>query len=89
VQEQLNNIVKHANASEVYINIINDESHYLLEIKDNGNGFDLEKVRKGLGLTNIRNRAELFGGKVSVLAAPGKGCMLKVILPHAVGQQEP
>jgi PAS domain S-box-containing protein len=82
VQEQLNNIVKHANASEIFVSVFNDEKHFLIEVKDNGNGFDMATVRKGLGLSNIQNRAELFGGRVAVNTAPGKGCLLKVLIPH-------
>lgn len=84
VQEQLNNIVKHANASDIYVNVFDDDDHLLIEVKDNGNGFDLNNVKKGLGLKNIQNRAALFGGKATITSAPGKGCTLKVVLPHHV-----
>jgi len=81
IQEQLNNIVKHACAKKVAITLANDTSSIFLQITDNGVGFDLSRVRKGLGLTNIRNRAELFGGKMEVITAEGKGCTLKVTVP--------
>lgn len=81
IQEQLNNIVKHAEAKNVGISLIDEEAHLLLEIKDDGKGFDLKKTRKGLGLTNMKNRAELFEGKIDILTEPGHGCSLFVYLP--------
>ena len=84
IQEQLNNIVKHAEAKKVSVMLRNDKPYLLLEIKDDGKGFDPKGVRKGLGLTNMRNRAELFGGEVKIVSAPGKGCTLTVKVPHSL-----
>ncbi|HEY1114704.1 MAG TPA: PAS domain S-box protein [Chitinophagaceae bacterium] len=84
IQEQLNNIVKHAEAQKVSVLLRNDKAFLLLEIKDDGKGFDPKGVRKGLGLTNMRNRAELFGGEVKITSAPGKGCTLTVKVPHSL-----
>jgi PAS domain S-box-containing protein len=81
VQEQLNNILKHAAAKNVTIKVQNNKPLLFLEIRDDGNGFDIVKTRKGLGLTNIKNRAELFGGNVEILSAAGKGCAIKVTIP--------
>jgi PAS domain S-box-containing protein len=81
VQEQLNNIIKHAEAKEIFIQLKNTIQSVVLEIKDDGKGFDPQKLRKGLGFTNIRNRAELFGGRLEIVAKPGKGCSLKVSIP--------
>lgn len=86
IQEQLNNIAKHAEAKHVSIVIKNTEKKILLEIKDDGKGFNPKKIRNGLGITNIRNRAELFGGSAQVLSQPGKGCTLKVSLPVSHSQ---
>jgi len=84
LQEQLNNIIKHAMAQNVWINLTSTPHHAKLIIKDNGNGFDPAKIRRGLGLTNIINRAELFGGRVEIATSPGKGCKIKVWIPHAI-----
>jgi two-component system sensor histidine kinase UhpB len=86
IQEQLNNIVKHAQALRVQINLHRTPSALLLEIKDDGTGFDPVKTRKGLGLTNIRNRVELFNGSVAIDSAPGKGCTLRVTIPPITAQ---
>jgi PAS domain S-box-containing protein len=83
IQEALNNIVKHAAATSVNINLVRTERMILLEVCDNGKGFLPEKVRKGLGLTNIRNRAELFNGSVKIKTGPGAGCTVKVAIPYS------
>lgn len=84
IQEQLNNVVKHANAQHVTITLQSKNDFITLVIKDDGEGFDLVQMRKGLGLTNIKNRAELFGGTVNIITTPGKGCTLKVMVPRVV-----
>jgi signal transduction histidine kinase len=61
------------------------ESDVLLEIEDNGIGFDSNRMKRGLGITNIHNRAELFGGKVVFSSSPGEGCAVNIRLPHAAG----
>lgn len=78
VQEQLNNIIKHAEASEVSIKLHENEGILRLLIADNGKGFNVGEKRKGIGITNIMNRAELFNGKVKITSSPGKGCKLEV-----------
>jgi PAS domain S-box-containing protein len=81
IQEQLNNIIKHAQAKNVRVGLSRTADHIILEIKDNGIGFDLSKARKGLGLANITNRADLFGGRTEITTSPGNGCIIKVWLP--------
>jgi signal transduction histidine kinase len=81
IQEQLNNIVKYAGAKEVSILLKTTIQSVVLQISDDGRGFDERKVRKGLGFTNIRNRAELFGGKAEISSVPGSGCTLQVSMP--------
>ena len=81
VQEQLNNILKHASASEVSIVLTCGPKAVELEITDNGKGFKLTSVNKGLGLKNMYNRAELFNGKVTIHTAPSEGCTVSVYIP--------
>ena len=80
VQEQFNNILKHANANRVYIRLENMQDGIELEISDNGKGAEFEKILKGVGLTNIRSRVSLFAGEVIVHTSPGEGFNLKVKL---------
>ncbi len=81
VQEQINNIIRHANAKNVQIKLQTDAEYLILTISDDGNGFDLNTNKKGLGLSNIANRADLFNGKVDINSAPGKGCLVTVMIP--------
>jgi signal transduction histidine kinase len=81
VQEQLNNIVKHAKATRVLIRLSGEQDQIVLTVADNGVGFDVSRHRKGVGITNIISRAELFNGKVEIQSGPGEGCTLMVSLP--------
>lgn len=81
VQEQLNNIVKHAGARRIDISLSNNDEVVKLYIQDDGKGFDPAKVKKGLGLTNMRNRVELFNGMAEIKSKPGKGCLLRISMP--------
>ncbi len=81
IQEQLTNIIKHAEASKVHIQIEATDKSIDLEISDNGKGFLVKKVKKGLGLKSIYSRAEHHNGKVYINSAPGEGCMLSVCIP--------
>lgn len=81
LQEALNNVVKYANASQVWITLYSNDAHLLLTVRDNGCGFDINKTKKGLGLRNILHRVTYQNGKMKMDTAPGKGCTLKVLLP--------
>ena len=81
VQEQLNNIVKHAKATRVLIRLSIEGPNTVLTVTDNGVGFDVSRHRKGVGITNIISRAELFNGKVEISSSPGDGCTLTVSIP--------
>ena len=80
VQEQLNNISKYANAKNVRIACTLDKC-ISLTIKDDGKGFDMAAKVDGIGLRNIRKRAEQFGGLFSMNSRPGKGCSLYIKIP--------
>lgn len=86
-QEATNNVVKHANATEAQVKLMLEEGQASLSIEDNGTGFDLaaavnrNKERKSLGLTSMRERAELAGGKFQVESSPGQGTVVRVIIP--------
>ena len=80
-QEQVNNIIRHADATEIRILLEADAEHIVMFISDNGKGFDPDHHRKGQGLKNIVNRATLFKGRVDIKTAPGKGCALTVHVP--------
>jgi signal transduction histidine kinase len=81
VQEQLNNIIKYAEASMISIELADVNGSYELMIRDNGKGFDPAKKRTGIGLSNIESRVDLLNGEMVLHAAPGEGCELKVLFP--------
>ncbi|HEU4470989.1 MAG TPA: ATP-binding protein [Flavisolibacter sp.] len=77
VQEQLNNIIKYSSASFVSISVkTGSDGQALIEIEDDGIGFDPSAARSGIGLKNIQSRLQVFSGHMSVESAPGKGCKL-------------
>lgn len=80
-QEQLNNIAKYARAELVELGMRVEDHSVVIEIKDNGVGFDVAQTKKGIGLSNIKRRAELFGGSINLFSAPGKGCQLSIKIP--------
>jgi PAS domain S-box-containing protein len=79
-QEQIRNITKYANAKNVTVNIGKINGSLELMIKDDGVGFDPQTVKKGIGLANIRRRAELLDGTMLLDSEPGKGCTLIIRL---------
>lgn len=80
VQEQMNNILKHAKAKEVVIELYRDEI-IRLSVNDNGVGFDTKKKRKGIGIHNIQTRVGLYGGQINIHSEAGKGCQLRIEFP--------
>lgn len=81
LQEQLTNVVKHANAKNLYIAVNFKDNNLELTIKDDGKGFDVQKIKPGLGFQNIRSRVALLNGEVLITSFPGDGCKMQVVLP--------
>ncbi|WEK34198.1 MAG: PAS domain-containing protein [Candidatus Pseudobacter hemicellulosilyticus] len=81
VQEQVNNIVKHARATQAEIELKTNQHIITLNIKDNGIGFDPKKKGKGIGLHNIISRVEMQNGEMEIFSKPGEGCLMKIEMP--------
>ena len=81
VQEKLNNIHKYAKASCVKVVLNAHANAVIMTIEDNGIGFDTDKKKTGVGLTNIINRAESFNGSAKIISSPGNGCQLTIQIP--------
>jgi len=77
----MNNILKHAKASSVHIELSSSAEGVELSISDNGRGFDLTLKKNGIGFYNISNRVKLFSGSLIIDSAPGKGCLLSARIP--------
>ena len=85
LQEILNNIIKHANASRIYIILGYAEATLKLQITDNGVGFNAEGLtadQRGMGLHNIRKRAGIIGGEVAIKSNPGEGAGICIFIPY-------
>ena len=81
IQEQMNNIYKHAQAKTMIIHLKAEDGCLSLSIADNGVGFDTLKKDNGIGLRNIRSRVEFYSGNMNIISSPGKGCRLEVTIP--------
>jgi len=80
-QEALNNIARHAGASNVAVEIARVDGHVDLEVADDGVGFDVGHELRGLGLDGMAERARLVEGRFEVDAAPGRGTTLRLRVP--------
>ncbi len=83
-QEALNNITKHARASNVLIDLMFSGESVCLKIEDDGTGFDLATARSngGMGLRGIEERAQKIGGTLTIESSPGKGTKIIVSIPR-------
>lgn len=86
-QEALHNVVKHAAASRVRIELHRESPDICLVVTDDGLGFDAATASRGghLGLAGMRTRLERFSGRLTVVSAPGKGTRLEISVPTQVG----
>jgi signal transduction histidine kinase len=76
LQEIIHNTIKHANASQLLIEMKRQDNKVLLISADNGNGFDYEqqvKNNNGLGLISLQSRAEVLNSTFNFISEPGKG----------------
>jgi PAS domain S-box-containing protein len=81
-QEALVNIAKHARAKSVKVLLLKAPGGVCLEISDDGRAFDVGAVLDtGLGLNGMRERAEMAGGRFSVVSTPGKGTTVRAEIP--------
>ncbi len=87
VEEAVGNARKHAQASDIWIRMRRDNTDYLIEVHDNGQGFDVNKVqsnydkRGSLGMVNMSERAEVLKAKLSIASAIGQGTRVSLRLP--------
>ena len=83
-QEMLHNVLQHANATEAHLQLLRQDKQIMLSMEDNGSGFQPKPhtLRTGIGLSNIRYRAEdVMKGRVSIESSPGKGTFIAVVVP--------
>ncbi|MEO8406200.1 MAG: PAS domain S-box protein, partial [Chitinophagaceae bacterium] len=81
LQEQINNITKHAEAKNISVTLMADGNFIQLIIADDGKGFDPDTKRKGIGISNMINRIESFNGEMKIESSPGNGCRTYIRIP--------
>jgi signal transduction histidine kinase len=88
VQESLNNVIQHADANAAWVEVRFEAEHFILSVRDNGQGFEAPDqpdvlARRGhFGLMGIQERALLYGGQLTIRSAPGEGTEVIVRLPY-------
>ena len=80
-REALSNVGRHAEATTCRLSLVRDGERAVLEVDDDGRGFDVGAATVGMGLPNLRDRARALGGELSLDAAPGRGTTVRVTLP--------
>ncbi|MDM1370188.1 sensor histidine kinase, partial [Myroides marinus] len=81
VQECLQNVHKHANATECVVQFLNNNNEsFKVIIKDNGQGFDADIVKRGIGFANIKDRIEFMKGKLIIDSKPGEGTVISFVV---------
>ncbi|HNW50515.1 MAG TPA: sensor histidine kinase [Prolixibacteraceae bacterium] len=83
IQELISNILKHANASEVTIQLLKKDKRLNVVVEDNGIGFDVNKVKnkKGMGLRNIESRINSLDGELNIDSGKGAGTTITINIP--------
>ncbi len=91
-QECITNIIKHANAVNMVIELQYDTNRLILRIEDDGRGFEVSKPmnpynpRRGMGLLGIKERIGLLGGSLNITSKPGSGTLIEIAVPMARGE---
>ena len=85
-QEALNNVVKHAEATQVDITLLNEPDRVALHIRDDGRGFDPQAIPAGhMGISIMAERAQKIGADVQIQSQPGRGTEVSVTWPAPTG----
>lgn len=84
LQELLNNAIKHAAATEVLVQVFWENGKLVVNVEDNGKGFDASLLEKaeGMGWKNIRSRVDLLKGNIDIQSSPGKGTSVNLEFLH-------
>lgn len=86
IQETISNIIKHAEANAVSIEIGQSNKLFYCKVTDDGKGFDIAKLAeekdRGLGISNMKKRAALIGGKLYITSSPNEGTTIYIEVPY-------
>ena len=89
LQEALANVRRHSGARNVEVGLRTDDEAILIEVADDGRGFDPGSARAGIGLSAMRERVEGLGGEIEVRSRPGEGTKVTVRVPSGGGTPAP
>ena len=83
MQEALNNAVRHAQARNARVRVMQHDNRIVVDVSDDGRGFQPERTR-GLGILGMEERVKRLGGQLTVKSAPGRGTVVRAELPLPV-----
>lgn len=87
IQESLNNVIKHAKATQIEIQLNYSDKELAVQVTDNGKGFDQTQLNwqdihySGAGIRNMKNRAQMIGATLSIGSIPGAGTKINLMVP--------
>ena len=81
VQEAINNVVKHAQAEKLDVEVVEADGSVLVTIRDDGSGFETSRPGGGFGLVGMRERVELVDGRLVIDSTPGRGTVVRAEIP--------
>lgn len=87
--EAVHNVVKHASASRVELHLHQEPPWLIVEVVDDGRGFDRSVVPEGLGITSMRERLGELGGRLELTSAPGQGTSVRAFFPLNLTRSNP
>ena len=73
--------MKHAEAKYLGLSVHADNNVTTIVIEDDGKGFDVNKRRSGIGISNMINRVESYNGEININSSPGNGCKVEIRIP--------
>lgn len=89
VQEAFANIARHARAHTIWLNLHMEEDALCIEVRDDGQGFELAQVHEGMGLKNLRERVQELHGEIEIDSHRGQGVAVKIRIPLLVALRSP
>lgn len=84
-QELFGNAVKHSEATSIHVELAKESGMLVMSFRDNGKGFDPEKVKRGFGLKNLQSRVQLINGKIDTYTKPLSGTLTTINVPLTKG----
>ncbi len=80
-QELFGNAVKHSEASSIHVELAKNGSTLIMSFRDNGIGFNIDSVKHGFGIKNLRSRVQLINGKIDIYSKPLSGTITTINVP--------